>query len=447
MATTASTSPSGLPVDNLFDNNPSTEWSAPIEPLIQVTYTFNYRRHEWFNTYSLTSSGSYPERDPTTWRLEGSKDGLTWNRIDYQSNYVFSGRRQTATFMVKSNRVSYNMLRLVIIKVRGATESIAQLSEFAIYASEGELLESGLTYETTEFTYMAAITEGFSIKPQSSGYLNFAINPALPAGITIDADSGEISGSTTETTEALSDYTVTATDSVSGTQGTAVLKLWFTNCNDDLHTRIDIVKYNQPGSDRESWRLSCDDQSEFSGEGLDGELMQVSRMCVPRTMCKLTLSDSMGDAWVKGSYVDITLYTKDISYHLGHAMVTDSDTYKVDINTDFLVSPGSDSIKIYKGSEFRENWVTDTAFQGDANWVAANTAPLIDRRQWYAFTTFMAPENVTDFDAYEVRFFCRAGVRMYVNGKERYLLNMENETLSATSSRALSMICCRGRTL
>ena len=213
VATTDSTSPSGLPVDNLFDNNPSTEWSAPIEPLIQVTYTFNYRRHEWFNTYTLTSSGSYPERDPTTWRLEGSKDGLTWNRIDYQSNYVFSGRRQTATFMVKSNRVSYNMLRLVIIKVRGATESIAQLSEFAIYASEGELLESGLSYETTEFTYMSAITENFSIKPVSSGYLNFAINPALPAGITIDADSGEISGSTTETTAALSDYTITATDS------------------------------------------------------------------------------------------------------------------------------------------------------------------------------------------------------------------------------------------
>ena len=434
VATTDSTSPSGLPVDNLFDNNPSTEWSAPIEPLIQVTYTFNYRRHEWFNTYSLTSSGSYPERDPTTWRLEGSKDGLTWNRIDYQSNYVFSGRRQTATFMVKSNRVSYNMLRLVIIKVRGATESIAQLSEFAIYASEGELLESGLSYETTEFTYMSAITENFSIKPVSSGYLNFAINPALPAGIMIDADSGEISGSTTETTAALSDYTITATDSVSGTQGTAVIKLWFTNCNDDLHTRIDIVKYNQPGSDRESWRLSCNDMSEFSGQGLDGELMQVNRMCVSRTMCKLTLSDSMGDAWVKGSYVDITLYTKDIAYHLGHAMVTDSDTYEVDINTDFLVSPGSDSIKIYKGSEFRANWVTDTAFQGDANWVVANTAPLIDRRQWYAFTTFMAPTNLTDFDAYEVRFFCRAGVRMYVNGRERYLLNMENETLSATTS-------------
>ena len=434
VATTDSTSPSGFPVDNLFDNNPSTEWSAPIEPLIQVTYTFNYRRHEWFNTYTLTSSGSYPERDPTTWRLEGSKDGLTWNRIDYQSNYVFSGRRQTATFMVKSNRVSYNMLRLVIIKVRGATESIAQLSEFAIYASEGELLESGLSYETTEFTYMSAITENFSIKPVSSGYLNFAINPALPAGITIDADSGEISGSTTETTAALSDYTITATDSVSGTQGTAVIKLWFTNCNDDLHTRIDIVKYNQPGSDRESWRLSCNDMSEFSGQGLDGELMQVNRMCVSRTMCKLTLSDSMGDAWVKGSYVDITLYTKDISYHLGHAMVTDSDTYEVDINTDFLVSPGSDSIKIYKGSEFRANWVTDTAFQGDANWVVANTAPLIDRRQWYAFTTFMAPTNLTDFDAYEVRFFCRAGVRMYVNGRERYLLNMENETLSATTS-------------
>ena len=434
VATTTSSSLSGESVDSLFDNNIATQWSTMVNSAVEITYTFNQNRREWFNVYTMTSSDSNPERDPTTWRLEGSTDGLTWNRIDYQSNFVFTSRQQTVSFTVPSNRISYNRLRLVILAVRGSHESIAQLAEFRIYATEAEVLDYTLIYDTSEVTYIAGVTENLSIKPRSSGFLSFSISPELPEGIEINADSGEISGSTTETTTAMATYTVTATNSVTGTQTTANIQMWFTNCYDDSHTRIDIVKYNQPGSDRESWSLVCDDGSSYESSGIDGETMQITRMCVTHTTCKLTLSDSLGDAWVKGSYVDVTLYTKDISYHLGHAMTPESDTYEVVINTQFLVTPNNANTKIYTGSEFRENWMTDSTFLADASWVVANTNPLISRRQWYVYNTFTAPANLSSYAAYEVRFYCRAGVRMYVNGRERYLLNMENATLSESSS-------------
>lgn len=116
-------------MENLFDYNKETEWTAYIDPAIEIVYTFNNRRREWFNSYSLTSSSSLPERDPLSWRLEGSEDGLQWDRLDYQSNFIFTKRGQTATFNLASNRVSYSSLRLSIIAVRGTTETIAQLAE------------------------------------------------------------------------------------------------------------------------------------------------------------------------------------------------------------------------------------------------------------------------------------------------------------------------------
>ena len=92
-----------------------------------------------FNSYSLTSSSSLPERDPLSWRLAGSEDGLQWDRLDYQSNFIFTKRGQTATFNLASNRVSYSSLRRSIIAVRGTTETIAQLAEMRLFATQDQM--------------------------------------------------------------------------------------------------------------------------------------------------------------------------------------------------------------------------------------------------------------------------------------------------------------------
>ena len=216
IATCTTASPTNQPVENLFDNSKTTEWSAFTDPSIQVTYTFNNNRREWFNRYILTSSSSNSERDPLTWIIEGSNDNLSWDRIDYQSNIIFSSRQQSITFKVQSNRIAYNAIRLSILAVRGKGETVCQLSEFRLLATTDELYGDELIYPTDSFVYISGVTENFSIKPQSSGYQSYSVTPDLPEGIILDINSGEISGSTTVSLEGSTAYQITAMSSVSG---------------------------------------------------------------------------------------------------------------------------------------------------------------------------------------------------------------------------------------
>lgn len=260
-ATCSAASPTNENVENLFDNDKSTQWTGYFESTIEIEYAFSNRRREWFNTYSLTSASSQPERDPLSWRLEGSEDGLAWDRLDYQSNVIFAKRGQTLSFNLASNRRSYNKVRLTIMAVRGSTEQVAQLAELRLLATENEVLDQNLHYSSNEFTYIVGITEGFSVKPMSSGYQSYSILPELPAGVSIDANSGEIAGATDTANAERIVYSVTAMSSVTGTNSTATVSIFFTSCSGPNNARLDFVKYNQPGSDRESWTLSCPSNS------------------------------------------------------------------------------------------------------------------------------------------------------------------------------------------
>ena len=429
-ATCSAASPTNENVENLFDNDKSTQWTGYFESTIEIEYAFSNRRREWFNTYSLTSASSQPERDPLSWRLEGSEDGLAWDRLDYQSNVIFAKRGQTLSFNLASNRRSYNKVRLTIMAVRGSTEQVAQLAELRLLATENEVLDQNLHYSSNEFTYIVGITEGFSVKPMSSGYQSYSILPELPAGVSIDANSGEIAGATDTANAERIVYSVTAMSSVTGTNSTATVSIFFTSCSGPNNARLDFVKYNQPGSDRESWTLSCPSNSTvIEGAGVDGTDIQVYHACVNREVCTLTLKDSLGDAWVKGAYLSVTMFNGDHAYPLGKALVADSDVTVIKLNTDFLVNEGSDDIKVYNGAEYRENWFSDAGFT--STFVPVNTNVVLPRRHWYIYTNVATPVVKNNYMAYHVYFYCRAGAVLYLNGVEKYRVNVPEGPMTA----------------
>ncbi|KUL33026.1 GH92 family glycosyl hydrolase [Actinoplanes awajinensis] len=80
--------------------------------------------------YTLTSANDAPERDPRSWTLQGSADGVTWTTLDTRSNLDFADRRQTRAFVVPGSPGAYQHYRLQITANHGAP--LTQLAEWQL---------------------------------------------------------------------------------------------------------------------------------------------------------------------------------------------------------------------------------------------------------------------------------------------------------------------------
>lgn len=80
-------------------------------------------------SYTLTSGGDAPGRDPKDWKLSGSTDGTNWVDLDTRTGETFSSRNLTKTYNFK-NKVLYSHYRISISAV--GSGSLFQLSEWRL---------------------------------------------------------------------------------------------------------------------------------------------------------------------------------------------------------------------------------------------------------------------------------------------------------------------------
>ncbi|MBC8984565.1 ATP/GTP-binding protein [Pedobacter sp. N36a] len=80
-------------------------------------------------SYSLTSGGDAPLRDPKNWTFNGSNDGSTWTVLDTRTDEAFAGRVQTRFFNFK-NLNAYKYYRISITSI-GAGD-LFQLGEWRV---------------------------------------------------------------------------------------------------------------------------------------------------------------------------------------------------------------------------------------------------------------------------------------------------------------------------
>ncbi|AOT06786.1 basic secretory protein-like protein [Pseudoalteromonas luteoviolacea] len=89
------------------------------------------------SAYSITSGNDAPERDPSSWTLLGSNDGIQWHAIDARESELFTARNQTRTFRV-DNTAAYTHYRIELTHT--ATDAngnnLLQLSEIGLYRAK-----------------------------------------------------------------------------------------------------------------------------------------------------------------------------------------------------------------------------------------------------------------------------------------------------------------------
>ena len=115
-----------------FDNTVSTKWLTYFTPTGWIQFQFPQGNRYVIGRYSIASANDAPERDPRSWTLEGSNDGLNWEIVDTQDNQIWSDRFLRREFGCAYPN-AFNYYRLNITSNNGSSN----LTGF----SEMELLE------------------------------------------------------------------------------------------------------------------------------------------------------------------------------------------------------------------------------------------------------------------------------------------------------------------
>ncbi len=82
-----------------------------------------------FNAYTLTSAPNLPSRDPKSWNLQGSNNGINWTTLNSQANQSFSNRGLSRSFSF-TNNLAYTYYKLNITANNG-DNGFTQLAEIS----------------------------------------------------------------------------------------------------------------------------------------------------------------------------------------------------------------------------------------------------------------------------------------------------------------------------
>ena len=116
-----------------IDNNLTTKFCANINPAGTVWLRYRLREPIVLTSYSISSANDAPERDPRTWRLQGSSDGRTWTDLDSRTDELFPSRYLTRTYDVQPADTAFTWFRLYVQQRRDAASTVFQLSEWQLF--------------------------------------------------------------------------------------------------------------------------------------------------------------------------------------------------------------------------------------------------------------------------------------------------------------------------
>ena len=102
---TSSNSPPGEGATNAFDNNPNTKYLNFDKQNAGVTVQLNQGRV--VNGFTITTANDFSGRDPTSYKLYGSNDGVTWVLIQEGSLSLSNNRFTTSSMVNITNSAAY----------------------------------------------------------------------------------------------------------------------------------------------------------------------------------------------------------------------------------------------------------------------------------------------------------------------------------------------------
>lgn len=114
----------------LFDGDVATKWlDFSSTSWIKIVFA----KPAMLEAYSITSANDHSERDPASWTLSGSNDGVNWTVIEKRSGQSWGSRFQTRDFAFAQKTGAYTQFRFDFQATSG---SIVQLAELECYGTQ-----------------------------------------------------------------------------------------------------------------------------------------------------------------------------------------------------------------------------------------------------------------------------------------------------------------------
>ena len=287
-----------------------------------LTITFNNDRREWISSVVLqlyyTQTTQYPRRFNLYGRNSNSD---AWVSLKTVTGMTWSMPGQEKKIYIENN-VPYNQYRFenfgTAVTSGTSDECYWKIGRLDMFSDDIGITVPDLSYENSITTYKNI--EMAEVYPTSSYYTDFQITPALPTGITIDSQTGMISGTATAVTTTPQTYSVTARKITGGSTSTT-FSLSVGVCTGD-RSLITLVARTDSNNRQSSYKL-------YQGTSATGTVISSNEyfraasslnyadFCVPHNIYTLQLLDSAGNGWTNPAGYYLTVDLGEMRFEMG----------------------------------------------------------------------------------------------------------------------------------
>ena len=285
------------------------------------TLSFKNDRREWLSYITLYLYYSQNSQQPVQFLLKARNANIEdWTLIKNVTGMTWSLKGEHKRIWLENSK-PYNQYRLENIASGNFNDCMWKLSAIDLGCSSTVASIPELSYPSP--IVLSRGVEMGEVYANSDYYYDFTVSPALPTGVSLDFNTGKISGRVTSLVPSAV-YQITA-KKYGGGSSTASITLSVEACT-GTKSLITLVVQTDSWPEEGSFKL-------FSGKGTSGEVvasnpafkvangLNYGDFCVPHSIYTLEVADSRSDGWNNPAGWYLTIDVGEMVFEMGQMPV------------------------------------------------------------------------------------------------------------------------------